>query len=203
MPEPLPSISLSTDDQKENEMNMKKSLRILAAVLVLVLTLGFLPAGVLAAENTVTITYQPNGGTGSSIAETVRAGETKLAACTFAKEGCTFVGWSENANANAGGQYKSAVRAAGAVLNAEKNVTLYAIWADSAKTDAQFFIRLDGTIPTEPQSHPASEYTAAISLSGAIAGGMACFYTDSASGVGSRLAVQPTDAQIKAVYDPI
>ena len=111
----------------------------------------------------------------------------------------TFVGWSTNKNATGTGayNYKSPVYAAGSTYTVTGNVTLYAIWAEK-DLDAQFFIRLDGTIPTEPQGHSSSDYSSAINITGAIKIGE--FYTDSTNGVASHLNSVPTDQQIKAAY---
>lgn len=75
-------------------------------------------------------------------------------------------------------------------------MTLYAVWS-SQNADAEFYIRLDGTIPTEPQGHAASEYTGAIKKLKAIK--IATFFTDSTNGVASHLNSTPTDAQIENV----
>lgn len=103
---------------------------------------------------------------------------------------------------NADGQYKpgnnGTVYPAGTKYDvAAENVTLYATWSRQ-NVDAQFFIRKDGIIPTEPQGHPVSEYTNAIDVPGAIK--VATFYTNSTPpGVLDRLNKAPTDAQIKRV----
>ena len=79
----------------------------------------------------------------------------------------------------------------------KKDITLYATWSQQ-NVDAEFYIRLDGIIPTEPQGHDVSEYTSAIKVNDAIK--IATFYTDSINGVEDRLNSTPSDWQIKRVY---
>jgi uncharacterized repeat protein (TIGR02543 family) len=149
-----------------------------------------------------TITYDANGGSGSVNSQSAEEGaEAVLAANSFTRTGYVFVGWSANKNAasSGSGNYSSRVYAAGEEYTmGSSDVTLYAIWSTASTTNASFYIRLDGTIPTEPQSHSSSEYTGAITISGAIASGHAYFYTDSTNGVASQLSAVPTDAQVAA-----
>ena len=101
------------------------------------------------------------------------------------------------------------------------DVVLYATWADT-NVNAAFYIRIDGTIPTEPQGHAGSEYTGTApqeaisgrsvavgtnsgtgltdySLIGAIKTGT--FYTNSTVGVGSQLNTEPTAEEILAALN--
>ena len=80
----------------------------------------------------------------------------------------------------------------------DSNVKLYAVWAATDVTDAEFYIRLDGQIPTEPQGHDSAGYTGAIAIPGAIKAGCGYFYTNSTAGVGSQLAKQPSETDIAA-----
>ena len=50
----------------------------------------------------------------------------------------------------------------------DKNSTLYAVWTENNPAQGQFFIRLDGTIPYEPDQYDSSAYTSAINITGAI-----------------------------------
>ncbi|MCD7992704.1 MAG: InlB B-repeat-containing protein, partial [Clostridia bacterium] len=111
-----------------------------------------------------------------------------------------FSGWSTNPDANGNKQYTSAVYTAGTLYDMpDKNITLYAAWAQE-NVDAEFYIRLDGSIPTEPQEHEASEYTQAIKIANAIKIGT--FYTNSTPpGVEERLNTMPSPDQIKKVID--
>ncbi|WP_317396185.1 InlB B-repeat-containing protein, partial [Faecalicoccus pleomorphus] len=113
-----------------------------------------------------------------------------------------FVGWSEIKNPNAEGNYKpgkgGTIYPSGSEYYVSKDVTLYAAWADK-NVDAEFYIRLDGIIPTEPQGHDASEYSSAINITDAIKVGT--FYTNSTyPGVLPQLNSTPSDWQIKRVY---
>lgn len=154
---------------------------------------------------TVNVTFDNNGGTGDAPAAVASAsGKTiTLPDNTGTKSGYVFIGWSTDKDANASGSshYSQTVYAAGTKYTVkDSDTTLYAIWSSSSTTDAQFFIRYDGQIPTEPQSHASSQYTSAINIKGAIAAGKSYFYTNSTSGVAKQLTTTPTDAQIKAVY---
>lgn len=116
--------------------------------------------------------------------------------------GKVFVGWSEIKNPNAEGNYKpgkgGTIYPSGSEYYVSKDVTLYAAWADK-NVDAEFYIRLDGIIPTEPQGHDASEYSSAINITDAIKVGT--FYTNSTyPGVLPQLNSTPSDRQIKRVY---
>ena len=157
-------------------------------------------------EATVTVAFDLNGGSGTTpdtVSATSGSTITLPSSENISRTGYTLVGWSTDSNANSAGSghYSKTVYAAGSSYTVtSSNVKLYAIWSSSNTTNATFYIRLDGTIPTEPQSHSSSQYTSGITISGAIASGCASFYTDSTNGVSSKLAVVPTDEQIKAVY---
>ncbi len=159
----------------------------------------------LTASKSYKVSFSANGGTASAPASvTVKQGsEITLPDYSGTKANSTFVGWSTDKNATAGGSdhYTKAVYSAGQTYTVGSgNVTLYAVWASNSTTDAIFYIRLDGTIPTEPQGHSSSEYTAGIKIDNAISAGQAFFHTDSKVGVGSCLSNTPTNAQISAVY---
>ena len=155
-------------------------------------------------ETRLTITFDKNGGSGSvPAAVAAKAGEQVVMPSegNLRKDNQVFVGWSRVKNANAKAMYKpgnnGTVYPAGSVYNMlDKNVTLYATWANT-DVRAEFYIRLDGKIPTEPQGHASSEYTGAIGIDRAIK--VATFYTDSTDGVERRLNSWPTDNQIQAV----
>lgn len=157
----------------------------------------------------IAIVFDKNGGSGTA-PETIYAqiGDTIVMPShgDLSYTDKVFSGWSMNQNANGAGSsnYKSPVYDEGdellisdALMGGNKTLTLYACWA-RVDVDAEFYIRLDGTIPTEPQGHDVSEYTSKISISGAIKVGE--FYTNSSVGVNSRLNKIPTDSQIKGVY---
>ena len=146
------------------------------------------------------ITFDKNGGTGTtpdSIIEVENAIVTLPEQGDLSKENRVFVGWSTDSDATGSGKdhYTTPVYPAGSTYVVPgENVTLYAVWA-SENVDAEFYIRLDGTIPTEPQSHNSSHYGNAIKISGAIK--IAEFYTNSSDGVADRLNTVPTDSQIQ------
>ena len=125
-------------------------------------------------------------------------------------------------NANAARQYTNPVYPVNSYYTmGNTDVILYATWADT-NVDAAFYIRIDGTIPTEPQGHAGSEYTGTApqeaisgrsvavgtnsgtgltdySLIGAIKTGT--FYTNSTVGVGSQLNTEPTAEEILAALN--
>lgn len=147
-----------------------------------------------------TVTFNVNGGS-TAAPGSVTAGpdeDVTLPDYTGTNGTKVFVGWSTSNNATGQSQYTTPVYKPGTSYTPQANVTLYATWA-SVDVDAEFFIRKDGIIPTEPQSHSVSDYTSGISIEGAIKIGE--FYTNSSVGVGSRLNQMPTDEQIKAVFD--
>ncbi|KMZ54503.1 InlB B-repeat-containing protein [Dorea sp. D27] len=151
-----------------------------------------------------TLTFNRNGGTGSAAPEAIQTTEGSYITLPDYKgtNGTKlFVGWSTDSKATGEGpdHYKSPVYEAGSnYMMPAKNVTLYAVWA-AQNLDADFFIRKDGTIPTEPQGHAAAEYTKAIGIKGAIKIG--AFYTNSTvPGVTDRLNKVPDDSQIKNAY---
>ncbi len=74
-------------------------------------------------KETVTITYNANGGTGTMNAQTVEKGKAAtLTASAFTRTGYTFLGWAKSASAVAA-EYANK---AGIVISAD--VTLYAVW---------------------------------------------------------------------------
>lgn len=151
-----------------------------------------------------TITFDANRGSGTvpDPIEAQAGTEVTLPDASLRRNGYVFVGWSLNDNANGDAQYKpgnnGTVYPAGSTfMMPERDVTLYATWSRE-DVDAQFFIRLDGTIPTEPQGHEASEYTSAINIDDAIK--IATFYFNPTDGVDARLNSVPSTQQIQEVY---
>ncbi len=162
------------------------------------------PAPVSVLEE-ITVTFHSNGGSGAA-PDAVNAGEGETIELpdydgTKAEE--VFVGWCALSNPHASGAY---AKADGAIYPAgteytvpSKDATLYAVWAKK-DVDANFFVRLDGSIPTEPQNHPIANYTKGIAKSGAIQLGV--FYTDSSEGVECRLNEEqmPTDEELAELF---
>ena len=73
--------------------------------------------------NEITITFNPNGGTGSMEAMSVNPGvNNTLSANTFTREGYTFTGWNTAANGTGTGY------ADGATVKFDADTTLYAQW---------------------------------------------------------------------------
>ncbi len=81
-----------------------------------------------------TITFDPNGGSGTMPAQTVASGSTseKLYANTFTREGFAFAGWGLE-------QYPERVYSAGQLLELTEDVTLYAIWDDAPEGYTNLF----------------------------------------------------------------
>ena len=162
------------------------------------------PALVSALED-IAVIFDSNGGSGAAPdVVTAGAGETvELPDYEGTKAEEVFVGWCALSNPHASGAY---AKADGAIYPAgsrytvpSKDTTLYAVWAKE-DVEAKFFVRLDGSIPTEPQSHPIANYTKGIAKSGAIQLGV--FYTDSSEGVECRLNEDtiPTDAELAELF---
>ena len=76
-----------------------------------------------------TITYDPNGGIGTKVIDTIYYGySTEIKACSFTKEGYSFVEWNTDKNGN-GAPYQ-----VGFTLSIDKNITLYAQWDETPIT---------------------------------------------------------------------
>ncbi len=154
--------------------------------------------------NDHTVTFDANGGSVSAPDAQTDLLEGKVITLpdyTGTKSGYQFIGWSTDNNATGAGSwhYTKAVYAAGSSYTVtDEDVTLYAVWASDYPATGNFFIRLDGTIPTEPQPHSSSEYSPGIYIAGSIP--HAAFHTDSTVGIGNYLSSVPTDDQIKSVY---
>jgi uncharacterized repeat protein (TIGR02543 family) len=151
----------------------------------------------------LTVTYHSNGGSAAAPAavEASSGDEVVMPKYVGIKLGYNFIGWSTDSDANGqgSGHYTKAVYLPGGTYTVEdSNVNLYAVWAATGATDAEFYIRLDGQIPTEPQGHDSAGYTGAIAIPGAIKAGCGYFYTNSTAGVGSQLAKQPSETDIAA-----
>ena len=77
-------------------------------------------------EFVFTITYDANGGTGTMSVDTVYYGySTEIKACSFTREGYSFVEWNTDINGK-GAPYQPNFK-----LSIDKNITLYAQWIDS------------------------------------------------------------------------
>ena len=73
-----------------------------------------------------TITYDPNGGMGTILVDTIYYGyTTKIKACTFTMDGYLFIEWNTDKNGK-GAPYQPNFN-----LSIDKNITLYAQWKDN------------------------------------------------------------------------
>ena len=81
-------------------------------------------------ENTYTITYNANGGTGAPAAQNFKVSNnpTTLSSTKPTRTNYQFLGWSTSANAT------SASYAAGANVSFAANTTLYAVWSENTYT---------------------------------------------------------------------
>ena len=164
-----------------------------------------------------TVTFDANGGSGNApAAQKAQAGDTISVPepGNLTKNGYTFVGWSsisdyvglnnKNGTDSVTGKkcnkrYQYSFYPVGAEFTMpDKNITLYAVWA-STNVDVTFFIRLDGTIPNEPEGWDTKLYTSGITVQNCIK--EAYFYTDSVNGVDSHLNSTPTAAQIATLVN--
>ena len=172
---------------------------------------------VIEATGNRTVTFDANGGSGNApAAQTAAAGDTISVPepGNLTKNGYTFVGWSsisdyvglnnKNGTDSITGKkcnkrYQYSFYPVGAEFTMpDKNITLYAVWA-STNVDVTFFIRLDGTIPNEPEGWDTKLYTSGITVQNCIK--KAYFYTDSVNGVDSHLNSTPTAAQIATLVN--
>jgi uncharacterized repeat protein (TIGR02543 family) len=77
-----------------------------------------------------TITYDPNGGTGTMVVDMIYYGySTEIKACTFSKDGYSFVEWNTDKNGK-GAPYQPNFK-----LSIDKNIILYAQWKEDAYVD--------------------------------------------------------------------
>lgn len=154
--------------------------------------------------DTPTIEFDLNGGEGT-LPEKITAAEGSMVSMpteTPSKTGQLFVGWSVDKYAANAGQnhYTSRVYASGESYTVPaSNVKLYAVWTKAAPRNANFYIRLDGTIPSEPSGYKPSGYSSRIYVQGAIKVGK--FVADPTGvAVSNNLIKYPSDEQIKGVY---
>lgn len=153
-----------------------------------------------AKPKTYTLSFNANGGgpTPAKITD-LSEGEEVTLPDGLTRSGYVFTGWSTHDDPNATGNFNQVIYAPGTTYTMPANgVTLYAVWSKQ-NVAADFFIRLDGQIPTEPQDHAASKYSAAINIKGAIKTATFTF-SSTEPGVKPNLNRYPTDAQIKGVY---
>ncbi len=117
----------------------------------------------------VRVSFNENGGNAAAPdAIWGLAGDTiTLPDYTGTKNGCTFIGWSTGKNL-ANNTYYPVYPAGSEFTVPDKNTTLYAVWNENTYAQGKFYIRLDGTIPYEPDQYDSSAYTSAIDITGAI-----------------------------------
>lgn len=153
-----------------------------------------------AKPKTYTLSFNANGGgpTPAKITD-LSEGEEVTLPDGLTRSGYVFTGWSTHDDPNATGNFNQVIYAPGTTYTMPANgVTLYAVWSKQ-NVAADFFIRLDGQIPTEPQDHAASQYSDAINIKGAVKTATFTF-SSTEPGVKPNLNRYPTDAQIKGVY---
>ena len=105
---------------------MKKTSKILAIILAMLMVFGIIPI-TASAEDTYSVKYNPNGGSGSMLNTTFNVDEAgELRANAFTRSGHAFVGWStDRLSTTVEYTDKQSVTNLGA---AGETVTLYAIW---------------------------------------------------------------------------
>ena len=93
------------------------------------------------ASETITITFDANGGEGTMDAQTAESGtDTVLTVNVFTHEGYTFSGWNTSADGT-GTAY-----ADGATVNLSESTTLYAQWTPNVASYTVTWVDEDGTI---------------------------------------------------------
>ena len=197
---PFASVAISKDAQPGSKVRVKYSYS-----QYFYITVG-------KAVATQEVSFDVNGGQGSvpsGIAATTGS-QIVLPGAELTREGYRFAGWSRDGYANDAGHYTSQVYAPGDTFTMpEYAVTLYAVWAKT-NLNADFYIRLNGSIPDEPSTHAPSGYSKAIHKLGAVKTGQ--FVSDpTGAAVSANLNVDaiPTDNEIKEAlkwesisYDP-
>ena len=115
------------------------------------------------------VSFNANGGSGAAPAAIWGlAGDTiTLPVYNGTRAGYTFLGWSTGSNVE-NRTYYPVYPAGSAYSIPDENTSLYAIWTRNDPVQGQFFIRLDGTIPYEPDQYESTSYTSAINITGAI-----------------------------------
>ena len=73
-------------------------------------------------SNTYTITYDPNGGTGAPVAQTINGGSAVLSSATPSRPHHRFLGWAISRTA------QTAAYAPGSTYTGGTDITLYAVW---------------------------------------------------------------------------
>lgn len=144
---------------------------------------------------TATVVFNANGGTGTPPNQfTIDEGEdfTFPESGDLVNDGYVFVGWSANANAISNDGFTTPVYEAGKTGSVTEDTTFYAIWARQ-NGNTCFYIRLDGTVPNEPQAYEASDYTKGVTINNALK--IVKFYANTL-GVDDNLNSKPTNAQI-------
>ncbi len=117
----------------------------------------------------VTVSFRQNGGSGSA-PESISAlpgDSVTLPDYAGTRTGYTFIGWSTGTNL-VSSTYFPVYPAGSSYAIPEEDTVLYAVWTSNNPAQANFYIRLDGTIPYEPGSYASSAYTGAITITGSI-----------------------------------
>ena len=115
------------------------------------------------------VTFNANGGTGAAPSGVwgLAGDSVVLPDYSGTRNGYTFLGWSTGQNLT-NREYYPVYPAGSEYTIPHQSTTLYAVWTNNDPAQGQFFIRLDGTIPYEPEQYDSSAYTAAINITGAI-----------------------------------
>ncbi len=117
----------------------------------------------------VKVSFDANGGTGAAPEDIwgIPGNTITLPDYTGTRSGYTFIGWSTHRNV-ADRDYHPLYPAGSKYTLPDSNTTLYAIWTNNTPTKGEFYIRLDGTIPYEPQQYENSDYTGKIEITGTV-----------------------------------
>ena len=161
----------------------------------------------LFAEQGYTIKFDSNGGDGTppkAITTDKNGNFTFPDKGSMSRSGYIFMGWGQdkttghcdtsNDNIPKTAKYYS-IYETGEKGSVRHNTTYYAVWAKLES--AQYFIRLDGTVPREPGDYSTSLYTDQVGTGKTVAKNT--FYANSNvadNGVASHLGTTPTTAEI-------
>ena len=160
----------------------------------------------LLAEQGYTIKFNRNGGSVTAPADITTDEDGNFTfpdKGSMTRRGYTFMGWGQLNNTGhcdtSGSDPMDAAHYSiyepGDSRQVSRDTTYYAVWAKSES--AQYFIRLDGTVPREPGNYDTSLYTDAVGSGKTVR--LNTFYANSNvadNGVYSHLGTQPTTTEI-------
>jgi LPXTG-motif cell wall-anchored protein/uncharacterized repeat protein (TIGR02543 family) len=115
----------------------------------------------------VTLSFDANGGSSTAPSSISGKAGTTVTLPTYdgTRNGYTFLGWTDTANLTGDTNYHPVYPAGSEYTLSATTTRLYAAWSNKSGTSrSDFYVRLDGTIPTEPGSYAGSDYASGIRI---------------------------------------